>query len=77
MRARWEEYLILLLLIGRPLLIVTGVVGRPWCKVCASKMIKNISASTGSSQILHNCNKIFAVVWCGVGPRDGMTECGL
>ena len=32
---RWEDSVILLLLIEQPLLIVTEVVGRPCCKLCA------------------------------------------
>ena len=36
MGGRWEEdSVVLLLLIEQPLLIVTEVVGRPCCKLCA------------------------------------------
>lgn len=63
MRVRQEVYMILLRLIGQPLLIVTGVVGRPWCKTCVFNGTKIVSASVGRLKGIYLAFiRMFAVV---------------
>ena len=67
MGARWEEDTIVLRLIGQPLTAVTGVVGRPWCRICAfNGKQKMISASIGfSKNFLEG-----SLPWCGATGVD-------
>ena len=64
---RRDEKLRLLLLIERPLLVATGAVGRPWCRLCAFNGTKIISAWAGCCK---DYSRIFAEVWGDDGMDD-------
>ena len=67
MKDRWDEKLRLLLLIERPLLVATGAVGRPLCRLCAFNDTKIISDWAGCCRYF---SRIFAVVWGDDGMDD-------